>query len=865
MSELEYLSEKFSVVLRMQSDWHIGSGTGRPGDIDALVRRDEDDLPFAPAKTLTGIWRDGCETVARGLDQGEENGVWQRWVLYLFGDQPAIAEREPEAESAKKKWQEEKAKLRRPRQAVLSVRSAHLSNDLRDALKAKPHLRDAVTFVKPGIKIDPNTGQTITDYLRFEEMARIDAELTAKCSWNLPPDLRADQKKVASALLIAGAALIERIGGNRRRGAGRCNLTVVGVSTGDWLAWLDEQVAANSQFAAPPSNDNENLLTLDGSWSTRSSVDGDWVCIPLRIEAQTRVIIPAGVIGNVVKSISYIPGTYLLPFVTRKLRGLGLDVRAAIAHGDLLVTNATPIIKQTQQTLPKEIELPTHPVPMNLYYEKLGGGLKEGRGVYNLLTEGKPEGTQLKGYRAGYVGPSPGGGLPGFATTRLAVETHNVVDDKVQRPTSEVGGVFSYQGIAQGTVLRGELRLRTSLLSTLPEDKRADWQASLAGSYHLGRARKDDYGLVAITIAAQERPGTQNTSADREQEQSEGQQASHELRVWLLSDVLLRDERLRPTASIDRFAQELAVELSRQLAEQLGEEGGNRPTVKLTRRKGTPTDCADKKSRLMDLAARQQRTDSWHTQWGLPRPTLAGLAAGSCLVFELAGVDRIQSQLKSCLAEIERRGLGERRAEGYGQICFNHPLLVAKFGMTVRRNDEPEAKQEKEEQPTVSGDYARLIEEEGWRKEIRRRALGLADSEVWRKTYLGFTLIRDDGQPKSKPTMSQLGGLRSKVGQLRNDHAGDKDNVVGKWITAMKKAEEKWPRADLISKLCTDDDRVWTLLSKDADDEDWPTKWADFTIRTDGEAAVKKDLWAEAVRTLIDACIRAHKRQLEQM
>ena len=91
MSEPNYLSEKFSVTLRMQSDWHVGSGTGRPGDIDALVRRDKNDLPYVPAKTLTGIWRDACETVARGLDNGEGNGVWQQWVTYLFGDQPAAA------------------------------------------------------------------------------------------------------------------------------------------------------------------------------------------------------------------------------------------------------------------------------------------------------------------------------------------------------------------------------------------------------------------------------------------------------------------------------------------------------------------------------------------------------------------------------------------------------------------------------------------------------------------------------------------------------------------------------------------------------------------------------------------------------
>ena len=33
--------------------------------------RDADGLPFVPAKTLRGIWRDACERVAYGLDSDD--------------------------------------------------------------------------------------------------------------------------------------------------------------------------------------------------------------------------------------------------------------------------------------------------------------------------------------------------------------------------------------------------------------------------------------------------------------------------------------------------------------------------------------------------------------------------------------------------------------------------------------------------------------------------------------------------------------------------------------------------------------------------------------------------------------------------
>src|SRR2546430_16581262 len=83
----------FTLRVRMEWDWHGGTGAGRSGDVDRLIARDEDGLPFLPAKTLTGIWRDACKQVARALDSGtrEQDGPWQRLLAAVFGDQPAAA------------------------------------------------------------------------------------------------------------------------------------------------------------------------------------------------------------------------------------------------------------------------------------------------------------------------------------------------------------------------------------------------------------------------------------------------------------------------------------------------------------------------------------------------------------------------------------------------------------------------------------------------------------------------------------------------------------------------------------------------------------------------------------------------------
>src|SRR5436305_10177471 len=85
------LPEKFRLRFTMKSDWHVGSGTGRPGNVDSLLQRDAEGLPYLPAKTVRGIWRDAAEQVAYALDGGS-SGHWAELVELIFGNQPALPE-----------------------------------------------------------------------------------------------------------------------------------------------------------------------------------------------------------------------------------------------------------------------------------------------------------------------------------------------------------------------------------------------------------------------------------------------------------------------------------------------------------------------------------------------------------------------------------------------------------------------------------------------------------------------------------------------------------------------------------------------------------------------------------------------------
>ncbi|WP_448573213.1 RAMP superfamily CRISPR-associated protein [Trichothermofontia sp.] len=782
----------FTIQIEMTSDWHVGSGSGR-GEIDSEVQRDADGLPYIPAKTLTGILRDGCEQIAIALDGENEQGLWHSWVDFLFGDQPVLFQGAVESE---------------PRPAVISIRSAYLDQKLRNALKAKPALQGAIAFVKPSVAIDEKTGSAKPDFLRFEEVVRMGAMLTAQGCFSETLEITDDQddrKKVAYALLVAGAKMAERLGGKRRRGNGTCTITI-DTQTDEWIRWFQEN---HSSVGNPPEWKREVLMPEANSNPTADMV---WYTIPLKIETKTPIVIPKRTVGNVVESLDYIPGRYFLGHIHKVLGGK-LDVSQAIARGDLVITNATIAIDDQAG----------RPTPFCLFGEKLDGGLSKGKGVYNRFQESEPEGIQLKGERSGYVGKFDDAHLPAYKIVSLDIFTHNTINDDVQRPTTDVGGVYSYQAIPAGTTLMAELRLPQSLKVYL-DGQSSNWWHDLKRDLRIGQSKKDQYGSVHVKAG---KPAIFDSSKQVKDDKL--------LYVWFLSDVLLRDERLNPTTDPELFRQTLADQLGVALEERSDND-------------------------LLSSMMRSRRTESWQVRWGLPRPSMLGWQAGSCVVYEIQGEKKPTA---AKLAEIEAKGIGDRRAEGYGQLCFNDPLLMTKLSDKKRQDitsEQPKVTPNLISPKDSAFNYARTIEMAAWREAIANRAAILAANSQKREDILGLKIIHGndedkDKQPKSQPPMSQLGGLRSAMQRLNQR---ENPNSVTRWIGAIDQVQnrkEKWPSGSLqtIKNLVSDFNLVWQVFGE----------FDSLTITQNGKTKLQADLWAEAVRTLVDAIIRAHKRDLE--
>lgn len=815
------------LCVTMRSDWHIGSGTGRPGHVDRLVIRDADGLPYLPAKTLTGMWRDACERLVRGLDNGA-SGAWSAWVPYLFGDQPARKETDP---------------ARRPRPARVSVRSAHFADSLRERLRfggpdeqRRRVLQAGLTFIKPGIQIDAATGRARDEHLRFEEMCRAGIVLTAQADVNLPPD--SDGKAAGAALLLAATRLIERLGGKRRRGAGRCEVEVEGADVEAAVAWL----AAHPEPPNVPATGD--ISPVEGSEPIPSVLGDGWVGLPFTLELHTPLNISSRTVGNVVESLDFVPGTFLLPHFTRAFATAGINIRGAIARGDLRV-------------LPATLEVDGHqgrPIPLALYRQKEEGCLSRPQTLRNRLVDEESENEpQLKQCRGGYLGIPRGNSFPRHETVAMFVRTHNTIAEESQRPTPEVGGVYSYECLG-ASHLCGELRLRRDLAERL--QKVPDWQDRLSGSCRLGRSKKDDYGRATLRfdeIAEGDLPDCPAALAG----------PPGKLYVWLLSDTLLRDERLRFSPTVKA----LAAVLSERLGVGL-EAAGHAAFVRV------------------------RRAESWQVEWGLPRASLVALQAGTCVVFDCTAEPPLEA-----LTRVEAEGLGERTAEGYGQVRFNDPLLTqSPRGLqppAAERGDAEHGQAIGELPPLPSDDpgyaCARLIEEHVWREAIGRRCLQVAQAE--RHAWLGWDTSND------RPPMSQLGALRATVNAIRG--AGDVRTAIA-WLMHLvdtKRRAQKWPgqpsatgevrqrwfqewcrdrssagpwptgdrelsqlgALDRLGLLLTDPEQVWRILDCPAErSTSWPTV-------TEGAGRELRDrLWPLAVRSLVEACVRARKRELDR-
>ena len=465
--------------------------------------------------------------------------------------------------------------------------------------------------------------------------------------------------------------------------------------------------------------------------------------------------------GNVINTRDHLPGTLLLPALDARLRKLlgaqAPELTRLLAQGRVQVRNAYPVTHD-QRLLP---------APAALMEAKDNPGSF----VNQLWLKAEDDhDIQRKQVRGGYV--TVNGMLPlseGTAadqeqapTARARVErvetqsaTHAVIEDASQRPTSNVGGVYTYAAIRAGTRFRCHIALPATLLDNADLDV-------LAGPLRLGRAKKDDYGLAEVNHVAridQAAPAPADGNA---------------FTLWLTAPLFARDARLRPITD--------SAALRDWLARALGDDS----------------------LRITQAFARSHREEGWNRAWAEARVTRFGLAAGSCFLITTDNpVDPVR------LAHIARHGLGERRGEGYGEVQINAPLL---HGMQPPLCPEPTATAAAKTAPAhpkVTGtDFAKQLEQRAARIVLRRTALSRANAFAEELKW-----------GNDKPTNSQLGALRSLFEDWEGDASVKRLKAWRVSVNKRDNRRQSWQGTntlDLLEALEGQPERIWDHLFPNA-------------------------------------------------
>ncbi len=676
------------LTIDMTSDWGVGSGTARHGSIDRCVRRDVDGLPYLPGRSLRGVLREACAQAAAALDDGKP-GAWTDLWLQVFGQRKGGGR--------------------------VIVPSARLSPEVRTRLLTHPGLAEATWFVRSSTAIDPASGVAKHDTLRVDERVRAGArllstlELDVDNEWWVGPESNG-----LHLLLLAGARLIWSVGGKRRRGVGRCEVTI---RTGRTLASLLDESQPPAPCLLPP----RVFATTDSEPATAAPDDqASWRRHVFTVDCLEPVMCPDRERGNVLAGLDHIPGGVLLALIGRTC---GAAVPGLVASGSLVVTDARPA--------PAGSIKPWLPAPAAIHAPKVPAADERAKALNVLRADWTREDGAFVQTRSlgGLCLPVADDAVESLTWQGLAPDTHAAIDRLTQRPA--LNGVFTYEVIPAGTRLIGEILTRGEDLDP----------SLIAGRHRVGTATSSEYGCVEIAVYDL---GYTGDSAHEPTDWPAGTTLS----VWLTSDLVLPLGEATEEAAVAALESALGVPLTLKAA-----------SVSTVRR------------------------ESWQARWGLPRPSVLALAAGSVLE-----VDPAESISGERLAAVAASGLGVRRAEGCGRVRFNEPLLGHSgfVGVTEVLATPGRASREDDRPTGPCADQA----DEAWVAHLRGVAVAQALDELALEIAMD-TRARNAIYPRPS-TEAQAGALRGVAEGLLTEGGLDR---AGAWVKSINRSQtrkRKW-------------------------------------------------------------------------
>ncbi len=240
------------------------------------------------------------------------------------------------------------------------------------------------------------------------------------------------------------------------------------------------------------------------------------------------------------------------------------------------------------------------------------------------------------------------------------IQMHNVIEDARQRPTEEVGGVFSFEALEEDVFFRG-------FVSFYDKTLRNEFKEMLFGTekkidLSLGRARRRGYGEAKLDVKAFESFDDIQTSLLKADFNSrwddfQAKKANH-FSITLHTDAIVADRFLRYHTTLNESL--LAAELD------------------------VPTDAL----KCIKVFALPITVDGFSRIHGLPLESEVAIAKGSAFLFEVKKIGFFDA-IKKGLQRLEEEGIGFRRNEGFGRliICDNYHLRRSNLACEGDSND----------------------------------------------------------------------------------------------------------------------------------------------------------------------------------
>lgn len=659
------------VTIVFTSDWGVSTGVGQAGRTHSTIERCGDD-PVVRGTVITGVLREQAMLAAKALD-GQKDGKWTSFALWLFGQDPNS---EPGSTS-------------HPRHVLFTDATPASSIPVHDTVS---------------LSIDPKTGTARAQFLRFTERAAagiLTGTFTLIDEAGLPLSVQATIDAAHFLLGVAGL-MVRGIGSGRSGGDGEC--TVV-VSDKDYVEFgrhdakaadALERILTNQDNDSPTYSsadvetvadqlrchaqkslqkvpelpkdlpkDNPQDIAIPGLQQSESS-DTTWYETTLDIVLDSPVVSYEVPFSNEVRSLDFIRGTVLVPWLHGLLRKKYRSMDSAIVSGDLRISDALPVYKGLAG-LPVPFVLENEKVPEDKLKDKIddnepctlfnrhipiddqkcGDNTIPTRGRYVFVKSSGVPGT-------GWIGkPS----LIGRQSTAINSETGAAKDGQLFLVRALPAGLKLQASVIVSERLLSKLRGTgaTSADSPLTLNLGIAEQPAFLGSRKLtgtfGRARctvGSTFTEVGSTPPPVEGPVTDEGAPASSSESTEV------VSLWFTSDVLARSSALGPGGSVEDL--------------ELAFRRANIPVTVV--QESTDQDSGDKNRKRILTAIRHRRVDSWSPRDNAPRATRLAIQAGSVVQVRISPDDL------TSLKALGHIGVGELTPQGYGRFRVDSPILA---------------------------------------------------------------------------------------------------------------------------------------------------------------------------------------------